>query len=219
MAPQLPKDFVKRCSTDHGGQYAIDVYYVTNLADDDIRTISDGYLNSALGETSLLQLVAQKSAEANQQLIPTLFFDGSFSLQADARVRTMRGRYLRIISFFEHEEHESFFLNNIEKAANLLRLRFGLGAAAERAAINAPMQGTAADIIKRAMIAVDAWLQAEQPRVRMIMQVHDELVFEVHRDDVDAVAKQIHQLMENCTRLDVPLLVEVGSGENWDQAH
>lgn len=87
------------------------------------------------------------------------------------------------------------------------------------AAINAPMQGTAADIIKRAMIAVDAWLQAEQPRVRMIMQVHDELVFEVHKDDVDAVAKQIHQLMENCTRLDVPLLVEVGSGENWDQAH
>ncbi|SVN44329.1 DNA polymerase I [Klebsiella pneumoniae] len=53
----------------------------------------------------------------------------------------------------------------------------------------------------------------------MIMQVHDELVFEVHKDDVDAVAKQIHQLMENCTRLDVPLLVEVGSGENWDQAH
>ena len=92
-------------------------------------------------------------------------------------------------------------------------------AAAERAAINAPMQGTAADIIKRAMIAVDAWLQAEQPRVRMIMQVHDELVFEVHKDDVDAVAKQIHQLMENCTRLDVPLLVEVGRGENWDQAH
>lgn len=92
-------------------------------------------------------------------------------------------------------------------------------AGAERAAINAPMQGTAADIIKRAMIAVDAWLQAEQPRVRMIMQVHDELVFEVHKDDLDAVAKRIHQLMENCTRIDVPLLVEVGSGENWDQAH
>ena len=92
-------------------------------------------------------------------------------------------------------------------------------AGAERAAINAPMQGTAADIIKRAMIAVDAWLEKEKPRVKMIMQVHDELVFEVHKDDVDAVAKQIHQLMENCTRLDVPLLVEVGSGENWDQAH
>jgi DNA polymerase-1 len=92
-------------------------------------------------------------------------------------------------------------------------------AGAERAAINAPMQGTAADIIKRAMIAVDAWLQAEQPRVRMIMQVHDELVFEVHEDDVEQVSQKIHELMENSTKLDVPLLVEVGSGENWDLAH
>ncbi len=92
-------------------------------------------------------------------------------------------------------------------------------AGAERAAINAPMQGTAADIIKRAMIAVDAWLQAAQPRVRMIMQVHDELVFEVHKDDVEQVSQKIHELMENSTQLDVPLLVEVGSGENWDLAH
>ena len=92
-------------------------------------------------------------------------------------------------------------------------------AGAERAAINAPMQGTAADIIKRAMIAVDAWLQAEQPRVRMIMQVHDELVFEVHKDDMEQVSQKIHELMENSTQLDVPLLVEVGSGENWDLAH
>ena len=92
-------------------------------------------------------------------------------------------------------------------------------AGAERAAINGPMQGTAADIIKRAMIAVDAWLLKDTPRVKMIMQVHDELVFEVHKDDVEAVTKQIHQLMENCTQLDVPLLVEVGSGENWDRAH
>jgi len=92
-------------------------------------------------------------------------------------------------------------------------------AGAERAAINAPMQGTAADIIKRAMIAVDAWLESEKPRVKMIMQVHDELVFEVHQDDVDAVSKKIHELMESSTTLDVPLLVEVGSGQNWDQAH
>ncbi len=90
---------------------------------------------------------------------------------------------------------------------------------AERAAINAPMQGTAADIIKRAMIAVDEWLRSEKPRVRMIMQVHDELVFEVHKDELDAVSKKIHELMENSTTLAVPLLVEVGSGENWDQAH
>ena len=92
-------------------------------------------------------------------------------------------------------------------------------AGAERAAINAPMQGTAADIIKRAMIAVDAWLEKEQPRVKLIMQVHDELVFEVHKDDVAAVSEKVHELMENSMTLDVPLLVEVGSGENWDQAH
>ena len=92
-------------------------------------------------------------------------------------------------------------------------------AGAERAAINAPMQGTAADIIKRAMIAVDGWLLKEKPRVRMIMQVHDELVFEVHKDDVAAVTEKIHELMESSTTLDVPLLVEVGSGPNWDQAH
>ncbi|NIY49702.1 DNA polymerase I [Cedecea colo] len=92
-------------------------------------------------------------------------------------------------------------------------------AGAERAAINAPMQGTAADIIKRAMIAVDAWLEKDKPRVKMIMQVHDELVFEVHKDDVEAVSGKIRELMEGSMKLDVPLLVEVGCGANWDEAH
>lgn len=59
----------------------------------------------------------------------------------------------------------------------------------------------------------------EKPRVKMIMQVHDELVFEVHKDDLETVSQKIHELMENSMKLDVPLLVEVGSGENWDQAH
>lgn len=92
-------------------------------------------------------------------------------------------------------------------------------AGAERAAINAPMQGTAADIIKRAMIAVDAWLEQDKPRVKMIMQVHDELVFEIHQDDIASASQKIHELMENSMKLDVPLLVEVGSGKNWDEAH
>ena len=91
---------------------------------------------------------------------------------------------------------------------------------AERAAINAPMQGTAADIIKRAMIDVDAWLQQQQdPHVRMIMQVHDELVFEVHESVLDEASEKIRSLMEQSMQLDVPLQVEVGVGENWDQAH
>ncbi|AIJ08174.1 MULTISPECIES: DNA polymerase I [Edwardsiella] len=91
--------------------------------------------------------------------------------------------------------------------------------AAERAAINAPMQGTAADIIKRAMIAVDGWLQKAQPEVRMIMQVHDELVFEVPESQVEAVVCQVRALMENSLSLAVPLKVDIGCGENWDQAH
>jgi DNA polymerase-1 len=92
--------------------------------------------------------------------------------------------------------------------------------AAERAAINAPMQGTAADIIKRAMIEVDAWLQGqEKPLVRAIMQVHDELVFEVHESVLDEANQRIRQLMEGSMTLAVPLKVDVGVGMNWDEAH
>lgn len=72
------------------------------------------------------------------------------------------------------------------------------------------------DIIKCVMIVVDVWLQVEQLCVWMIMQVYDELVFEVYKDDLDVVVKCIYQLMENCMCIDVLLLVEVGSGENWD---
>ncbi|ANE75404.1 DNA polymerase I [Dickeya solani] len=91
--------------------------------------------------------------------------------------------------------------------------------AAERAAINAPMQGTAADIIKKAMIAIDAWLQQEKPLVTMLMQVHDELVFEVHHSVLDEASAKIRRLMEGCMQLDVPLQVDIGTGSNWDQAH
>ncbi|HGM5414869.1 TPA: DNA polymerase I [Serratia marcescens] len=92
--------------------------------------------------------------------------------------------------------------------------------AAERAAINAPMQGTAADIIKRAMIEVDAWLQGqEKPLVRAIMQVHDELVFEVHESVLEEASQRIRQLMEGSMTLAVPLKVDVGVGMNWDEAH
>jgi len=94
-----------------------------------------------------------------------------------------------------------------------------LAQAAERTAINAPMQGTAADIIKLAMLAVDSWLQQAAPPARMIMQVHDELVFEVAAGDVDAVSEKICGLMSGAAELAVPLLVEAGSGANWDEAH
>ena len=92
-------------------------------------------------------------------------------------------------------------------------------AAAERTAINAPMQGTAADIIKRAMIEVDGWIQREEPPLNMLMQIHDELVFEIQKDAVDAMQELIVGYMESAAELDVPLLVEVGVGDNWEAAH
>ena len=91
-------------------------------------------------------------------------------------------------------------------------------AGAERAAINAPMQGTAADIIKRAMIAVDGWL-GDSDDAHMLMQVHDELVFEVRADAVDTIRAGIAERMQGAAELSVPLVVDVGVGANWDEAH
>lgn len=92
--------------------------------------------------------------------------------------------------------------------------------AAERAAINAPMQGTAADIIKLAMIKVQAWIeQHASDKVAMIMQVHDELVFEVNKADVFSVCHELKSIMASAAELDVPLLAEAGYGSNWDEAH
>ena len=92
-------------------------------------------------------------------------------------------------------------------------------AAAERTAINAPMQGTAADIIKRAMIAVDRWIETARPPARMIMQVHDELVFEVAHAAVEDASAAIRAAMEAAAELAVPLVVDLGVGDNWDEAH
>ncbi len=91
--------------------------------------------------------------------------------------------------------------------------------AAERTAINAPMQGSAADIIKRAMIAVDAWLADSSVDAKLIMQVHDELVLEVNKKQADDVAATLCELMSNAAELKVPLVVDAGIGDNWDKAH
>ncbi len=114
-------------------------------------------------------------------------------------VETLRGRRL--------------YLPEI-KARNAMRRQ-----AAERTAINAPMQGSAADIIKQAMIDIAAWLPESGLDARMIMQVHDELVFEVKTEDVARFSTEVATRMAGAATLDVPLLVEVGAGENWEQAH
>jgi DNA polymerase-1 len=100
------------------------------------------------------------------------------------------------------------------KASNMQRRQ-----AAERTAINAPMQGTAADIIKKAMLSVDEWIKRAGSGVVMIMQVHDELVFEVPAAQLDSAVQEIRGRMEQAATLSVPLLVDVGIGDNWDQAH
>jgi DNA polymerase-1 len=91
--------------------------------------------------------------------------------------------------------------------------------AAERAAINAPMQGTAADIIKLAMIAVQRWLDEARMRTLLVLQVHDELVLEVPEAELEAVRRELPKLMAGVAQLSVPLVAEVGVGANWDEAH
>ena len=93
-------------------------------------------------------------------------------------------------------------------------------AGAERAAINAPMQGTAADLIKLAMIQVQQWIDDNSDlKGQVIMQVHDELVFEVPNNEIDKFTKEIPQIMQNVAKLDIPLIVEINAGENWEKAH
>jgi DNA polymerase-1 len=90
---------------------------------------------------------------------------------------------------------------------------------AERNAINAPIQGSAADIIKIAMINIQSWMEKEKLRSRMIMQVHDELVFDVYKDEVDLMKERVVHLMKNAVSLEVPMEVEAGIGRNWLEAH
>ena len=146
--------------------------------------------------------------------------------EANAYVKTYFERYPGVRDFMEQVREKArrdgyvetlfgrrLYLNEIHSRNQ------GLRAGAERAAINAPMQGTAADIIKRAMIAVDAWLQTLGGAARMIMQVHDELVFEVRENRIDEVKLGVRECMASAAKLSVPLIVDIGIGANWDEAH
>jgi len=146
--------------------------------------------------------------------------------EAQAYMDTYFERYPGVREFMEQtrdKAHEQGFVETLFgrrlylpdiNASNAQRRQ-----AAERAAINAPMQGTAADIIKRAMIEVDAWLQKKQPAANLIMQVHDELVFEVRKDHLQRLQKAVVKRMEGAAELDVPLVVDTGHGPDWDTAH
>ena len=105
------------------------------------------------------------------------------------------------------------YLNEIN-AANGLRRQ-----AAERAAINAPLQGSAADIIKKAMIDIDKYLSAEMKEVKMIMQVHDELIFEAPEEIAEETLALVKKMMEETAKLDIPLIADAQIGANWNEAH
>jgi DNA polymerase-1 len=146
--------------------------------------------------------------------------------EAQAYMDTYFMRYPGVQQFMEQTRESARDLGYVEtlfgrrlylpdiKASNGQRRQ-----AAERAAINAPMQGTAADIIKRAMIEVDHWLQKQNPAANLVMQVHDELVFEVRADQHEALEKAVVERMGAAAELDVPLVVDTGHGPDWDTAH
>jgi len=147
--------------------------------------------------------------------------------EAQHYVDTYFARFPGVLAYMERtrqQAHEQGFVETLfGRRLYLLEIHsknVGRKKGAERAAINAPMQGTAADIIKKAMLAVDRWLQQQDPQhIRMIMQVHDELVFEVNEAMLSEYQQQIVHLMQQAATLDVPLLAEAGSGLNWDEAH
>ena len=135
-------------------------------------------------------------------------------------------RYPGVRDFMERTRQEARERGYVETVfgrrlhlENIASRNQGLRAGAERAAINAPMQGTAADIVKRAMIQVDAWLAGMPERAQMILQVHDELVFEVADDFVDELIEGARDRMSAAAELRVPLVVDAGKGANWDEAH
>ena len=135
-------------------------------------------------------------------------------------------RYPKVLDYMEQTKEQASKLGYVEtvfgrrlylpeiNAKQVMRRQ-----AAERTAINAPMQGTAADIIKKAMLEVDGWLGRTNVDCQMIMQVHDELVFEVAESDIDEVESEVENLMSQSASLDVQLTVSVGRGDNWEEAH
>jgi len=135
-------------------------------------------------------------------------------------------RYPGVAAYMERTRHEAKERGYVETVFGRRLWLPDIGSAnqarragAERQAINAPMQGTAADLVKLAMIAVQRYIEDEMLATKLVMQVHDELVFEVPDNELARVKPAVEQLMMGVAKLDVPLLVEAGVGENWEEAH
>jgi DNA polymerase-1 len=146
---------------------------------------------------------------AAQQYVERYFqrYPGTKRFMDDTRVKA------REVGYVETVFGRRLYLPDIRSGNPQLRQY------AERSAINAPMQGTAADIIKRAMIAVHAWCARADSPARLVMQVHDELVLEVRAEAIDEVTRLVRDRMVNAATLSVPLKVDARAGANWDEAH
>ena len=187
--------------------FKVDLEQVTSDQRRSAKAINFGliYGMSAFGLAKQLGISRKDAAQYIDHYFET--YPGVQNYMDDVRIKAQEQGYVETLF------GRRLYLPEI-KAKNAMRRQ-----GAERTAINAPMQGTAADIIKRAMVSVDNWLACSDFDVRMIMQVHDELVFEVRETQVDAFVDAVKQQMANAAELDVPLLVEAGVGDNWEQAH
>lgn len=191
---------------------------------------------SEIFQTSLDEVTSEQRRRAKAVNFGLIYGMSAFGLakqigverqDAQQYIDTYFRRYPKVLEYMERTRKQAHQLGYVEtlfgrrlylpeiNARNIMRQK-----AAERTAINAPMQGTAADIIKKTMLAIAHWQNTQaNPPARMIMQVHDELVFEVRTEEVDSCTRIIHDLMEHTVQLSVPLLVSIGTGANWDDAH
>ncbi|MEY8253194.1 MAG: DNA polymerase I [Colwellia sp.] len=188
--------------------FAVELDEVTTDQRRSAKAINFGliYGMSAFGLAKQLHIGRQQAQEYQDKYFQR--YPGVLTYMEDTRQQASEQGYVETLY------GRRLYLPDI-KAKNGMRKK-----AAERAAINAPMQGTAADIIKKAMLAVDHWLlEQNDDRIKMTMQVHDELIFEIHQDIVEETTQKLVTLMNDAVELSVPLIAEAGIGDNWDEAH
>ncbi len=188
--------------------FAVELDEVTTDQRRSAKAINFGliYGMSAFGLAKQLNIGRQQAQEYQDKYFQR--YPGVLTYMEDTRQQASEQGYVETLY------GRRLFLPDIN-AKNGMRKK-----AAERAAINAPMQGTAADIIKKAMLAVDTWLlEQNDERIKMTMQVHDELIFEIHQDIVEETTAKLVELMNDAVELSVPLIAEAGIGNNWDEAH
>ncbi|HAT1867543.1 TPA: DNA polymerase I [Legionella pneumophila] len=221
----------------------IELRIMAHLSQDDnlLRAFANGWdihaaTASEIFQTNLDAVTKEQRRRAKAVNFGLIYGMSAFGLakqigveRQDAQhyIDTYFRRYPKVLEYMERTRKQAHQLGYVEtlfgrrlylpeiNSRNLMRQK-----AAERTAINGPMQGTAADIIKKTMLAISNWEHSQKnPSAKMIMQVHDELVFEVRKEAVEECRAIIHKLMEQTVKLSVPLVVSIGTGSNWDDAH